>query len=137
MESSTSIVVQHIQTLREKCPYSELFWFAFSRIWTEFGEILSLRIQSKCGKMRNRITVRTNNFYFVNVLQQNPCMAKDVITFRLVCNWQFFLFISLISFIHFINLMDYLTSIFTITNTNLNQQEIIYLSQKMNSLQDW
>ena len=29
-------------TLREKCLYSELFWFSFSRIWTEYGEILSV-----------------------------------------------------------------------------------------------
>ena len=26
--------------LRKKCPYSELFWSAFSRIRTEYGEIL-------------------------------------------------------------------------------------------------
>ena len=26
--------------LHEKCPYSELFWSAFSRIWTEYREIL-------------------------------------------------------------------------------------------------
>ena len=25
--------------LREKCPYSELFWLAFSRIRTEYGVI--------------------------------------------------------------------------------------------------
>ena len=30
-------------TLREKCSYSELFWCAFSRIWTEYGEILWVR----------------------------------------------------------------------------------------------
>ena len=30
---------QHL-TLREKCPYSELCWSAFSRIRTEYGEIL-------------------------------------------------------------------------------------------------
>ena len=29
-------------TLREKFPYSELFWSAFSRIWTEYGEIWSI-----------------------------------------------------------------------------------------------
>ena len=29
-------------TLREKCPYSELFWSAFSRIRTEYGEILRI-----------------------------------------------------------------------------------------------
>ena len=27
---------------REKCPYSELFWSAFSGIWTEHGEILRI-----------------------------------------------------------------------------------------------
>ena len=29
-------------TLREKCPYLELFWFAFSRIRTEYEEIRSI-----------------------------------------------------------------------------------------------
>ena len=29
-------------TLREKCPYSELFWSTFSRIRTEYGEILRI-----------------------------------------------------------------------------------------------
>ena len=28
--------------LREKCPYSELFWPLFSRIRTEYGEIQSI-----------------------------------------------------------------------------------------------
>ena len=28
--------------LRQKCPYSELFWSAFSRIRTEYGEILRI-----------------------------------------------------------------------------------------------
>ena len=28
--------------LREKCPYSELFWSVFSRIRTEYGEILRI-----------------------------------------------------------------------------------------------
>ena len=28
--------------LRKKCPYSELFWSAFSRIRTEYGEIKSI-----------------------------------------------------------------------------------------------
>ena len=30
-------------SLRKRCPYSELFWFTFSRIRTEYGEV-SLRI---------------------------------------------------------------------------------------------
>ena len=28
--------------LRKKCPYLELFWSAFSRIWAEYGEIYSI-----------------------------------------------------------------------------------------------
>ena len=31
-----------VKTLCEKCPYSELFWSAFSRIRTEYGEILRI-----------------------------------------------------------------------------------------------
>ena len=46
-------------TLREKCPYSELFWSGFSRIQTEYGE------QSECRKMRTRITPNTDTFYAV------------------------------------------------------------------------
>ena len=30
------------RTLLEKCPYSELFWSAFPRIWTEYEEIRSI-----------------------------------------------------------------------------------------------
>ena len=37
-------------SLREKCPYSELFWPAFSRIWIECGEIL--RISPNSVRMR-------------------------------------------------------------------------------------
>ena len=35
------------ETLREKCPYLELFWSTFSRIRAEYGEILrySLRMR--------------------------------------------------------------------------------------------
>ena len=28
--------------MRENCPYLELFWSAFSYIWTEYGEIRSI-----------------------------------------------------------------------------------------------
>ena len=30
-------------TLRKKCQYSELFWSAFSHIWTEYGEIVRMQ----------------------------------------------------------------------------------------------
>ena len=34
-------------SLREKCPYSELFWSVFSRIRTEYGEI-RVSLNTKC-----------------------------------------------------------------------------------------
>ena len=37
-------------TLREKCRYSEFFWFVFSRIWTEYGDML--RISPSSMRMR-------------------------------------------------------------------------------------
>ena len=45
-------------SLRKKCPYSELFWFVFSRIRTEFGEIL--RISPYSVQMRENAD--QNNF---------------------------------------------------------------------------
>ena len=54
-------------TLREKCLYSELFWFAFSRIWTEYGEIL--RISSYSVWMREN--VYQNNSKYGHVLHSD------------------------------------------------------------------
>ena len=44
------LCIKHIcNTLRKMCPYSEFFWFVFSRIQTEYGEIRSQGlIQKKC-----------------------------------------------------------------------------------------
>ena len=46
-------------TLPKKCPYSELLWSVFSRIWTEYGEIC---FQSEFGKIRSRMTQNTDTF---------------------------------------------------------------------------
>ena len=41
-KDSFQLVYQnHPLTLRKRCSYSELFWSAFSRIWTEYEEIHS------------------------------------------------------------------------------------------------
>ena len=56
-------------SLREKCSYSELFWSVFSRIRTEYGEIL--RIQYECRKMRTRIIPNTDTFYAVIIRMGN------------------------------------------------------------------
>ena len=55
-------------TLRKNFPYSELFWSAFCRIRTEYGEKryrVSLRIQSECGTIRTRITLNRDTFHAV------------------------------------------------------------------------
>ena len=50
-------------SLREKCPYSDLFWSVFSRIGTEYGGYsVSLCIQSESWKIRTRITSNTDTF---------------------------------------------------------------------------
>ena len=58
--------------LRKKYPYLELFWSAFSRIRTEYGEIL------ECGKMRTRITPNTDTFHAVfGILSKHFCEVCD------------------------------------------------------------
>ena len=47
-------------TVREKCSYSQLFWTEFSRIRTEFGEIL--RISTYSFQMRENAD-RNNSEY--------------------------------------------------------------------------
>ena len=54
------------KTLRKKCPYSELFWSVFSRIRTEYGEILcsspySVRMRENMDQNNSE----TDNFYAV------------------------------------------------------------------------
>ena len=56
---------KHVRnSLCRKCPYQELFWSVFSRIRTEYS-----RIQSKCGKIRTRITPSTDTFCAVIFLK--------------------------------------------------------------------
>ena len=53
------------QPLREKCPYSELFWSAFSHIRTEYGEIPSISLYS----VRVRENTDQNNFEYGHILR--------------------------------------------------------------------
>ena len=60
------LVMMQWPTLRKKCPYSELFWSAFPRIWLNTERYgASLRIQSEYGKIRTRITPNTDTFHAV------------------------------------------------------------------------
>ena len=35
-----------LHKLREKCPNAEFFWSAFSRVWTEYGNLLRKSLYS-------------------------------------------------------------------------------------------
>ena len=48
--------------LREKCPYSEFFWFVFSGIRNEYGEIPYLVWMRKNAEQRN---AKYGTFYVV------------------------------------------------------------------------
>ena len=52
-------------SLREKCPYSDLFWFPFSRIWTEHGQILRISLYS----VQTRETTDQNNSEYGDLLR--------------------------------------------------------------------
>ena len=71
MEKGHSRFSKRTLSLRKKCPYSKLFWSAFSplfsRIQTKYGAILrmspySVRMQENGEKMRTRIIPNTETF---------------------------------------------------------------------------
>ena len=62
-----------IDSLREKCPYSELFWPAFSHIRTEYGETQSISPNS----VRMRENADQNNSKYGHFLRSGFLMAKN------------------------------------------------------------
>ena len=54
------IAVSYEPTLRENFPYSELFWAVFSRIRTEYGEIL--RISPHSVQMRENVDQNNSKY---------------------------------------------------------------------------
>ena len=71
-------------TLLRKCPYSDLFWSAFSRIWNESY----LRIQSKCGEMWTRVAPNTDTFHAVWVSNKLfPFVGHE--NQKDICFWNF------------------------------------------------
>ena len=63
-----NLLIYHYQdTLREKCPYSVLFWSVFSRIRTEYGEMWSISPYLVQMRMQTRVTPNTDTFYAVIV----------------------------------------------------------------------
>ena len=52
-------------SLREKCPYAEFFWSAFSSIWTE------------CRKIRTRKTPNTDTFHAVIIQRLDHILPRN------------------------------------------------------------
>ena len=48
------------QALRDVCPYSEFYWSVFSRIWTEYEEIL--RISPYSVRMRENMEQKNSEY---------------------------------------------------------------------------
>ena len=67
---SSRINILVTYSLREKCPYSEFFWSAFSRIWTEYGEIRSISLYSvRMREKTDQTTPNTDSFHSVITLK--------------------------------------------------------------------
>ena len=68
-------------SLHEKCPYLELFWSAFSGIWTEYRKIRSISPYSiRMRENRTRITPNTDTFYAVVVVWDLSSFSDQWIT---------------------------------------------------------
>ena len=64
-------ILKKTTSLRKKCPYSELFWSAFSHIRTEYGEIRSISPYS----VRMRENAGQNNSEYRHFLR-SACHVK-------------------------------------------------------------
>ena len=79
---SQHVLGQESQSFCKKCPYLEFPWSAFSRIWTEYGDLLckslhllcnllwKLRFQSECRKIWTSETPNTDTFCAVNTSEK-------------------------------------------------------------------
>ena len=78
----------HNSTLREKCPYSELFWSSFFRIQTEYGGILRFSPYS----FRMRENAAQNNSEYGHFLRSGSQPLKLMYLFAIKSVWMVFLF---------------------------------------------
>ena len=74
---SLTLHLKQLTSLREKCPYLELFWSRFSRIWTEHGEILRIALYSvrmrENGDQKNSEYRHFTNFVLVSCFHFHYC----------------------------------------------------------------
>ena len=66
-------------TLRENCLHSEFFWSAFSRIWTEYGEIRSISPYS--------VRMRENADQKNSECEHFSCSANDTKNSNFYSSW--------------------------------------------------
>ena len=65
--------------LCEKYPYLELFWSVFSRIWTEYGEMLRISPYSvRMWENTDQNTPNTNFFHTVLVMKLRLLMINEL-----------------------------------------------------------
>ena len=79
--------------LREKCPYWELFWSTFSRIQTEYWEIL--RISPYSVWMRENAD--QNNSEYGQFLSNAHLTADWIVSYFLLMSFVIFLFSGLVT----------------------------------------
>ena len=74
---SLTLHLKQLTSLREKCPYLELFWSRFSRIWTEHGEVLRIALYSvrirENGDQKNSEYRHFTNFVLVSCFHFHYC----------------------------------------------------------------
>ena len=69
-------VFTRLCTLREKCPYSGIFWSVFFRIWTEYGEML--RISPYSAQMRENMDQNYSEYkQFLRSDTHNKTMKRN------------------------------------------------------------
>ena len=93
------MIFQFNFTQREKRPYSELFWFTFSRIRTEYGEIpYSVRMRenvdqnnSKYGHFLHNVNNRWYKLICFNVERKKSTLllAAFLMTIKVYKHWSF------------------------------------------------
>ena len=71
---SRSVLIKD-QLLCKKCPHSELFWSAFSRIWTEYEEIL--RIFQYSVRMRENADQNNSEYGHLLHIELLFCFANS------------------------------------------------------------
>ena len=68
-----TVTLSAIYSVREKCSYSELFWFAFSRIRTEYGEIrrYSVRMRENADQNNSKYGSFLHNLLSIIICSNN------------------------------------------------------------------